>query len=446
MKVVIIGAGEVGYFLAKRLISEGHDVTIIENNPESHRRAAETLDASVILGNGASVAVQLQAEVNKSDVLFSVSGMDEVNILCSMIAKQLGVKKCVARVRNDEFSKPGARITPDTFNIDLMIHPEQTAANEIVRLIERSSALKIADFEDGKLQIMALQVKNDSPIIDRSIQEVMADNSQIEFLCLCIHRDAKTIIPHGQNIYRSGDVVYFIAPKEDIPGVSKVVGYNEREQQNVMIVGAGQLGKLVASQLSNSVNVKLIEQDLETAETVSAYLNETLVLHGDGTDVDLLASERIQEMDCFVAVSGSEKTNLLSGLLARYMGVQRVIIHLTTNEYIPIMNRIGMDAVVSKNITTVNAIMKYMRRGKVIAVSLFEDIDAEAIELEPKEKSLITSKPLKDLKLPADMIIGAVIRAGAITIPHGDTRIEAGDKVVVFIKPSMITKIEKYFN
>ncbi|HCL00484.1 MAG TPA: hypothetical protein DHW42_10330 [Candidatus Marinimicrobia bacterium] len=274
----------------------------------------------------------------------------------------------------------------------------------------------------------------------------MADNSQIEFLCLCIHRDAKTIIPHGQNIYRSGDVVYFIAPKEDIPGVSKVVGYNEREQQNVMIVGAGQLGKLVASQLSNSVNVKLIEQDLETAETVSAYLNETLVLHGDGTDVDLLASERIQEMDCFVAVSGSEKTNLLSGLLARYMGVQRVIIHLTTNEYIPIMNRIGMDAVVSKNITTVNAIMKYMRRGKVIAVSLFEDIDAEAIELEPKEKSLITSKPLKDLKLPADMIIGAVIRAGAITIPHGDTRIEAGDKVVVFIKPSMITKIEKYFN
>jgi len=446
MKVVIIGAGEVGYFLAKRLISEGHDVTIIENNPERHRRAVETLDASVILGNGTSVAVQQQAEVDTSDVLLSVSGMDETNIVCSMIAKQLGVKKCVARVRNEEFGKPGARITPDTFNIDLMIHPEQTAAYEIVRLIERSSALKIADFEDGKLQIMALQIKNDSPIIDRSIQEVMVDNLQIEFLCLCIYRDAKTIIPHGHNIYRSGDVVYFIARKEDIPEVSKVAGYHEREQQNVMIVGAGQLGKLVASQLSNEVNVKLIEQDLETAETVSAYLNETLVLHGDGTDIDLLASERIQEMDCFVAVSGSEKTNLLSGLLARYMGVNRVIIHLTTNEYIPIMNRIGMDAVVSKNITTVNAIMKYMRRGNVIAVSLFEDIDAEAIELEPKEKSLITSKPLKDLKLPADMIIGAVIRAGAITIPHGDTRIEVGDKVVVFIKPSMISKVEKYFN
>lgn len=446
MKVVIIGAGEVGYFLAKRLISEGHDVTIIENNPERHRRAVETLDASVILGNGTSVAVQQQAEVDTSDVLLSVSGMDETNIVCSMIAKQLGVKKCVARVRNEEFSKPGARITPDTFNIDLMIHPEQTAAYEIVRLIKRSSALKIADFEDGKLQIMALQIKNDSPIIDRSIQEVMTDNSQIEFLCLGLHRDAKTIIPHGRNIYRSGDVVYFIARKEDIPEVSKVVGYLEREQQNVMIVGAGQLGKLVASQLSNEVNVKLIEQDLETAETVSAYLNETLVLHGDGTDVDLLASERVQEMDCFVAVSGSEKTNLLSGLLARYMGVKRVIIHLTTNEYIPIMNRIGMDAVVSKNITTVNAIMKYMRRGNVIAVSLFEDIDAEAIELEPKEKSLITSKPLKDLKLPADMIVGAVIRAGAITIPHGDTRIEVGDRVVVFIKPSMISKVEKYFN
>lgn len=446
MKVVIIGAGEVGYYLARRLISEGHDVTIIEKNIERQRRASETLDAIVILGNGSSVQTQLDAEVNSSDILFAVTGMDEINILCCSIAKKIGAGKTVARVRNDEFTKPGALITPEQFDIDLMIHPEQTAANEIVRLVERSSALKIVDFEGGKLQILALEVKEGSPLINRTLQEVILTNPQIEFLCLCIYRDDKTIIPHGPNYYRSGDVVYFIARKEDIAALSELVGYTEREQQHIMIVGAGQLGSLVAAKLSTEMNVKLLELDMERAEDASENLKDTLVLHGDGTDIELLASEQIREMDCFVAVSGSEKTNLLSGLLARYLGVKRVIVHLNTHEYLPIMNRIGMDAVVSKNIATVNAIMKYIRRGNVIAVSLFEDIDAEAIELEPKPNSMITRRPLKELKLPEDIIIGAIVRESTVIIPHGDTRIDAGDKVVIFMKPSMITKVEKYFS
>jgi len=445
MKVVIVGAGEVGYYLAKRLISEGHDVTIIEQNIERQRRASETLDAIVVLGNGSSVQTQMHAEVNTSDILFAVTGMDEVNILCCSIAKKIGVGKCVARVRNDEFTRPGAVITPDRFDIDLMIHPEQTAADEIVRLVERSSALKIVDFEGGKLQILALQIKENSPIINQTLQQVMVANPQIEFLCLCIIRNDETIIPHGPNFYRSGDIVYLIARKEDISLLSELVGYTEREQQHIMIVGAGQLGSLVAAKLSAEMNVKLVEVDMDP-EDVSENLKDTLVLHGDGTDVELLASEQIQEMDCFVAVSGSEKTNLLSGLLARYLGVKRVIVHLNTHEYMPIMNRIGMDAVVSKNIATVNAIMKYIRRGNVIAVSLFEDIDAEAIEMEPKPGSAITGHPLKELKLPADMIIGAIIRESSVIIPHGDTRIEIGDKVVIFMKPTMITKVEKYFS
>ncbi len=446
MKVVIIGAGEVGYFLAKRLISEDHDVRIIEIDPERCRRATETLDAIVIQGNGASVGVLQKAESGDSDILFAVSGLDEVNILGCMIAKKLGVKKCVARIRNAEFSDPDAIITPDSFQIDLMIHPEQSAADEIIGLVERSAASKIVDFEDGKLQIMALQIKPDSPVVNRSVKNVKASNFQVEFLCLCIYRDEDTIIPHGNDIYRGGDVVYLIAPKQVIPQVSKLFGHPELEQQHVMIVGAGQLGRLVASKLSDEMNVKIIEQNLDTAQLVSEQLSDTLVLHGDGTDVDLLASERIEEMDCFVAVTGSEKTNLLSGLLARYMGVKRVILHLDTNEYLPIMSKIGMDTVVSKNNATVNAIMKYIRRGNVIAVSLFEDIDAEAIELIPKEGSLISKGPLKDLKLPDEVIVGAIIRSQSIIIPQGDTQIEVSDKVVIFMKPAMINKIEKYFS
>ena len=446
MKLVIIGAGEVGYFLAKRLISEDHDVRIIEIDPERCRRATETLDAIVIQGNGASVGVLQKAEAGDSDILFAVSGLDEVNILGCMIAKKLGVKKCVARIRNAEFNDPNALITPDSFQIDLMIHPEQSAADEIISLVERSAASKMVDFEGGKLQIMALQIKPDSPVVNHSVKNVKASNLQVEFLCLCISRDEDTVIPHGNDIYRSGDVVYLIAPKQVIPQVSKLFGYSELEQQHVMIVGAGQLGRLVAAKLSDEMDVKIIEQDLDTAQLVSEQLSDTLVLHGDGTDVDLLASERIEEMDCFVAVTGSEKTNLLSGLLARYLGVKRVILHLDTNEYLPIMSKIGMDTVVSKNNATVNAILKYIRRGNVIAVSLFEDIDAEAIELAPKEGSLITKAPLKELQLPDEVIVGAIIRSQSIVIPQGDTQIEVNDKVVIFMKPAMISKIEEYFS
>ena len=194
------------------------------------------------------------------------------------------------------------------------------------------------------------------------------------------------------------------------------------------------------------MNVKLIEQDRDIAEEVAVNLPDTLVLHGDGTDIDFLSSERIEEMDCFVAVSGSEKTNLLSGLLAKHLGVKRVIIHVTTHEYIPLMDKIGIDAVVSKNVETVNAIMRYVRRGNVIAVSLFEDIKAEAIELIPHVGSDITKKPIKDLELPEDMIIGALIRQKEIIIPRGDTQIQPQDKVVVFLKPNLIQKVEKYFN
>ncbi|MGC9363151.1 MAG: Trk system potassium transporter TrkA [Fidelibacterota bacterium] len=446
MKLVIVGAGEVGYYLAKRLISEKHDITIIEQDAERQRRALETLDAIVLQGNGASVRIQQEAEVEKADILFAVTGMDETNILCCSIAKKLGVGKCVARVRNDEFTRPDAMITPDRFDIDLMIHPEQAAANEIVRLVEQSSALKIVDFEDGNLQLLALQVKNDSPLINRTLQEVGAANPQIEFLCLCIYRNNDTIIPHGSNYYRAGDVIYCIAPKNDIPALTELVGYRESEQQHVMIVGGGQVGTRIAAKLSPLMDVKLIESNFERAKEISSSLKDTLVLHGDGTDIDLLSSEQIQEADCFIAVSGSEKTNLLSGLLARYLGVQRVIIHLNTHQYMPIMSRIGMDAVVSKNISTVNAIMKYVRQGDVIAVTLFEDIDAEVIELIPKRNSRITRHPLRKMKLPTDLIIGAIVRDAVVIIPHGETQIVAGDKVVIFMKPAMINKVEKYFS
>lgn len=446
MKIVIIGAGEVGYYLAKRLISEDHNVTIIEKDQERYRRATETLDAIVIHDNGSSPQVLVNAGVDTSDVLLAVSGSDDTNILACMIAKKMGVKRCLARVYSEEFSSLKSVVTGKDLGIDLLIHPERTAAEAIIRLVEQSSASKLVTFEDDRLQIISMIIKEDSPIANLSLEEVATRHPKISFLCLAISRDDTTIIPRGKNLYKSGDIVYFIAREEDVADVAALVGYPKNEQQHIMILGAGRLGRLVAAVLSREMNVKLIEQDRETAEKVAVELLDTLVLNGDGTDIDFLTSERIEEMDCLVAVSGSEKTNLLSGLLAKHLGVKRVIIHVTTNEYIPLMDKIGIDAVVSKNIETVNAIMRYVRRGNVIAVSLFEDIKAEAIELIPRADSDITKHPIKDLDLPEDMIIGALIRQTKIIIPKGDTKILPEDKVVVFLKPNLIQKVEKYFN
>lgn len=446
MKIIIIGAGEVGYYLAKRLIGEDHNITIIENDQERYRRATETLDAIVIHDNGSSPQVLATAGVDSADVLLAVSGSDDTNILACMIAKKMGVKRCLARVHSEEFSYSKSVVTGKDIGVDLLIHPERTAAEAIIRLVEQSSALRLVTFEDNRLQIISLMIKEDSPIVNLSLEEVALKHPDISFLCLAIHRVDKTIIPRGKNVYKSGDVVYFITQEEQVSNLTRLVGYSINEQQHIMILGAGRLGRMVAAELSREMNVKLIEQDRETAEEVAVDLLDTLVLHGDGTDIDFLNSERIEEMDCLVAVSGSEKTNLLSGLLAKHLGVKRVIIHVTTNEYIPLMDKIGIDAVVSKNVETVNAIMRYIRRGNVIAVSLFEDIKAEAIELIPRTESYITKHPIKDLDLPEDMIIGALIRQSRIIIPKGDTQILPEDKVVVFLKPNLIQKVEKYFN
>jgi len=446
MKIIIIGAGEVGYYLAKRLISEDHNVTIIEMDSERHRRAAETLDAIVIHNSGSSPRVLENAGVKSTDILLAVTGSDDTNILSCIIAKKLGVARCLARVHSEEFSFSKSVITGQDIGIDLLIHPERTAAEATIRLVEQSSASQLVTFEDDRLQIISLLVKEDSPVVNLTLKEVATQHDQFSFLCLAIHREGKTIIPRGKNVYRSGDTAYFIAKEEDVPRLTALLGYPKTEQQHIMILGAGRLGRMVAAVLSREMNVKLIEQDRDIAEEVAVNLPDTLVLHGDGTDIDFLSSERIEEMDCFVAVSGSEKTNLLSGLLAKHLGVKRVIIHITTNEYIPLMDKIGIDAVVSKNVETVNAIMRYVRRGNVIAVSLFEDIKAEAIELIPHVGSDITKKPIKDLELPEDMIIGALIRQKEIIIPRGDTQIQPQDKVVVFLKPNLIQKVEKYFN
>jgi trk system potassium uptake protein TrkA len=250
MKIIIIGAGEVGYYLAKRLIGEDHNVTIIENNQERFRRASETLDAIAIHDNGSSPQVLANAGVASADVLLAVSGSDDTNILACMIGKKMGVKRCLARVHSEEFSHSKSGVTGKDLGVDLLIHPEHTAAEAIIRLVEQSSALRLVTFEDDRLQIISLMIKENSPIVNQSLEEVALKNPHLSFLCLAIYRADKTIIPRGKNIYKSGDVAYFITQEEHLNDLTRLVGYSVNEQQHIMILGAGRLGRMVAAALS----------------------------------------------------------------------------------------------------------------------------------------------------------------------------------------------------
>ncbi|MBO8131790.1 MAG: Trk system potassium transporter TrkA [Candidatus Marinimicrobia bacterium] len=445
MKVILIGAGEVGYYLAKKLIQENHDLYIIDNNPDKVERVSETLDAIVIHGNGASQNVLESVGAKDADILIAASSIDEVNILSCLIGKEVGVKNTVARVRSREFLKEGSVINKEKYGIDLIVHPEKVTADEIIKLIYYPYTSKIVDFGGGKLTIAAIKIKNNSRIVGKSIIEVTSQASN-NFLCLCIERDGKTIIPHGDDVFIENDTIYVISNIKDLKGVLKTIFPEYKEQQNIMIYGASSIGKMVAEKISEDLNVKLIEGNKEDAKQAAEELLDTLILLGEGTDIELLTSEQIEFMDSFIAVSDNEESNLLAALLAKYLGVKRTIAHINTNDYIPIISKLGIDSVISKNIATANAIMKFMRRGRIISVSLFEGIDAEAIELVPREKSYATKKPIKDLGLHRDILIGAIIRNNEVIIPKGDTIIEPDDNVVVFTKPYLIGKVEKYFN
>ncbi|MBO8151207.1 MAG: Trk system potassium transporter TrkA [Candidatus Neomarinimicrobiota bacterium] len=445
MKIVLVGVGEVGYYLAKKLIQENHDLYLIDVDPEKVKRASETLDAIVVQGSGSSQGVLEKVGVREADILVAASSVDEVNIVSCLIGKELGVKNVVARVRRREYIEKDSVLLREKYGIDLIVHPEKAASEEIIRLIQYPSASKIVDFGGGKLLVAAVKLGKRSKIVNKTLREVTQEVNNV-FLCLCIERNGGTIIPRGDDRYMEGDTVYLITNAKSLKLVLKSIVPGFREQQNIMIYGASNIGKMVAEVLSEDLNVKLIEGNRDEAVHASEELRDTLILQGKGTDIDLLLSEQVEHMDSFVAVSDNEETNLLSALLAKYLGVKRTLIHVNTNEYVPIINKLGVDAVVSKHLSTVNAIMKFIRRGRIISVSLFEGIDAEAIELVPKRGSYITRKPLKDLALPRNIIIGAILRNNEVIIPRGDTVVEPDDNVVVFARPEHIKKVEKFFN
>jgi trk system potassium uptake protein TrkA len=370
---------------------------------------------------------------------------DEINIVACRIAKKLGVSTTMARVRNPEYTDSDYLLTPEELGVDVFIHPEKETANAIVRLIRQSHATDIIEFEDGRIQLLGVRLEGNSPLLLTPLAELNKKHGDPPMRIVAINRLQHTIIPKGHDELLAGDQVFVVCDPSYIKEFVALTGKKDTTIEDIMILGGGLIGQFVARSLAKDINVKIIESNATRSEEIAEVLPHTLIIHGDGTDYDLLAAEGIVDMDAFISVTGDDETNIISTLLVRHMRIPRTIALVNKVDYLPITTTIGMDAVVSKQLLTVNAVQRHIRGQDVAAIATLPGIDANCNEYIAEEKDRITRKPLKDIRFPPNAIAGAVLHDDELIIPKGDTRVVPGDKVVIFMLPQALDEVERLF-
>jgi len=449
MKILIIGSGQVGYFLCERLSLEGHEVTLVDRNQEQLRRAQDRLNVLGILGNGASAETLEQADIKHTDIFIAVTDLDEVNILACLLAREYGVSTRVARVKNIEYTSQGAILSKEKLGIDLLINPDDAVADEIVKIACRAGAFDVAEFVEGQIHFLGYRVADDNPLCDITLKELGEIRGMYRFVIAAIARDAKTIIPRGDDTICSGDSIFIVAHKKDLPAIQYLLHIGEeksRRSPRVFILGGGRIGLNVARELERRrFDVRLVEHDEARCEKLSAKLKKTMVIHAEGTDIGVLLDEGVEEADVFIAVTDNDETNILCSLLARQHGARRTLALVNKPELLRLAPTLGIDACVSPRISAAGAILKYVRRGEIISLATIEGSNSEVLEIQIGEESRILDTPLKELSFPHGAIMGAIVRGDAYEIPTGDSLLEAGDRVVVFALPEALAKVERFF-
>ena len=448
MKVVIIGGGEVGFHVAKALSEENYDITVIDIDPAKCRRASENLDVIVVEGNGASPNTLNDANVGDADYVLCLTKVDEVNLIASQQSHKLGANKIIARLRNQQYTTQASIIRPEKFGVDIVIHPEKAACKEIIKLVNHPYAVQAVDFEGGRLTMLGIHLDNENnQLYGIPLGKICINNNHFRFAVVAVVRGQNTLVPSAEFHFKKGDIGYFVIKTEDVENLLELTEKPIIETHRVMIIGGSKIGRTLARELpSDTINVRLVESNRPKAGKISQNIDQSMIIYGDGTDIEFLKSENIQEIDSIIAVTENEKTNLISGLLAKHLGARQSIIHVSTSEYIPTIKEIGAGAVISKNLSTVNAILKELHTDITdVPVLTFEEIEVDVIELQPENGSLITQKPLNELNLPKECIIGMINHNGKIRIAHGTSMLTEDDTALVFSKPKAIEQIKKMF-
>ena len=459
--ILILGLGGVGYYLAKRLVHEGYAITVIEADGALIRHADGNIDARLTQGNAMSVECWKEVGADKMDYLIAVTNNDAVNMMSCLIGDRFGIPKKIARVRSTEFGGKDSVLNADDLKIDLIIHPEELAAQEIFRLIKLRAGNDIIDVAKGQIQAMATRIHEESPMAGRKLKDIHMEHGQFPFRIVAVARGITTLIPGGDDELLPGDQAFFMASKENLDHLMGLTGVEQQQRHRVMIIGGGLVGKRLAELLGRSVSVRLIEKNEQSAQELSFALKSTEILHGDGSDSDVLLAAGLLEMDTFITATGENETNIMSCVLAKHLMTsksngkngkakvkQRKCISLVNKEdYVVLASSMGSDLAMNKKILAGNEILKFIRRGELLSVAHLHGFDAEMVEIVAAPGSPITLKPLSRLGAyySNKIMIGSIYRNGAWQVAVGDTHIRNNERVIVVCMSQHLKDVQKLF-
>ena len=448
MKIIIAGAGDVGFHLAKLLSYESQDTYIIDFDGEKLEYLNSHLDVITKKGDATSIKLLKEIGIDSADLLIAVTDSQNTNFTISVIGKSLGAKKTIARIDNPEFLND-CEVDFKKFGVDFMISPQELAANEIKMLLNQSSFNDTVEFESGLFNVMGTTLSYKSPLVNLTVKQAKEKFANVDFITIAIKREnvSQTIIPRGDTTYQLDDQVYFSVPNYSMKDLYPIIGEKQFNIKNVIILGGSSIGEKTARNLcEDNFKVKLIEKNKERAEILAETLTNTLVINGDGRDLELLEEENIRETDAFIAVTGNSETNIMSCLVAKSKGVKKTIALVENMDYIDISQTIGIQSLINKKLIAASNIFKHIRKGGVLELANLHNIDAEVFEFEVQPNARVTKKPIKDLRVPREALFGGIIRDGKALMSYGDIQIQSGDKVIVFCLPEAITAVERLFN
>ncbi len=444
MRIVIIGAGEVGRYVASRLIHEDKEVVVIDKNQSLLEKLRDKLDLETVHGSGSSPKVLEEAGIKDAEALLAVTDSDETNLIACTFSNILSPKITkIARIRNPDYLEYKEVLAKKLLNIDFIVNPEDEVVFSIEKMIELPGVSEINEFKDIGLCLVGLWIKSNSSVVGRSLAEIKAQIDVKDFIVASISREKDMIIPSGTDRIAEGDLVHIAVSKKELSKVLLFFGIDPKPQHNILIIGGGNIGYKLAKKLEKrkGVHLRLLESDPKRCEFLAENLNNTTVLLGDGTDENILKEENVGDMDVVISVTGDEENNILCSLLSKSLGAKQTITRVKKLAYMPIMQKIGLENIVNPRISAANTILKYMRKWVISSFSIKED--AEALEIFVKKGSFFSNKKVKELSLPKGSLILCLIRKNQVIIPSGEDKIFPKDKLILFTKESNIPKFEK---
>ena len=446
MRVIIVGAGKLGYTTAELLSREHHEVVVIDHEEAQLTAVKNNLDVLTITANGASPITMDDPDVNGSDILIAVTATDEVNMVACILAKKHGIKHTIARIRDMQFMREAKDYVKETFDIDLMLNPELIAANEIYRILTMPAALDVEDFAHGKIRLFEAKINNHSKLANIPFKNLKLPKGVLAGM---IFRDHRMIIPHGDDYLMVDDNAYFIGFPGEIEKFSEnFVHRQSKRLERVMIIGAGRIGRTLAVRLTQAgVYVKVIEHDKQRCEEMAELLSgSSIAILGDGTNIDLLTDEGVGTADVVVCLTEDDKLNLMIALLCKHLGARKTVVRVYRTEYADLIEKVGIDVVISARLLAASEVLAFVRRGGIVSVSILEGAKAEADEVIVQEGAKVAGVKLMDAKLPRECLVCAYVRNGKAAIPNGSTVLMPGDRIILFILIDHVPKVISHFN